>query len=176
MVLETLESSVIGKTAGVGWTVFQKTFDGSVDFYLNCVGCFPTGHLQFWLRLYKIQRLTVRCTEQQAWRWIQANAEDFLLCTPLWLPLCTGQVCSIDHAWQRTSAALWTTRVFFVTPSHALKVGSKRTKIVLTSSSVKPTKPHQNHILFRVVPYSLMIARGHRTNGSSSMRMLKGTK
>ena len=58
---EPLMCFVIKKTAGGGWTVFQKRLDGSVNFFRGWTEYKNGfGHLkgEYWLGLDKIHRLT----------------------------------------------------------------------------------------------------------------------
>ena len=62
------------KTAGGGWTVFQKRLDGSVNFYRGWdkyKGGFGNKNGEFWLGLEKIHRLT---KEQSR---LRVDLEDF---------------------------------------------------------------------------------------------------
>ena len=64
------------KTAGGGWTVFQKRMDGSVDFYRGWDDYkqLGFGNLsgEYWLGLDKINRLTVRGSYK-----LRVDLEDF---------------------------------------------------------------------------------------------------
>ena len=64
------------KTAGGGWTVFQKRLDGSVDFYRiwdDYKRGFGNLKGEFWLGLDKIHRLTVSCNNT-----LRVDLEDHL--------------------------------------------------------------------------------------------------
>ena len=63
------------KTAGGGWTVFQKRLDGSVDFYRNWddyKNGFGNLNSDFWLGLDKIYRLTEKKRNR-----LRVDLEDF---------------------------------------------------------------------------------------------------
>ena len=63
------------KTAGGGWTVFQKRLDGSVDFYRNWddyKNGFGSLNSEFWLGLDKIYRLTEKKRNR-----LRVDLEDF---------------------------------------------------------------------------------------------------
>ena len=63
------------KTAGGGWTVFQKRQDGSVDFFRGWADYkrgFGNLTGEFWLGLDKINRLTVSSSNK-----LRVDLEDF---------------------------------------------------------------------------------------------------